>query len=171
MPKAIVSDNGPAFVAQVSQGVAKYLEVKWKLYCVYRPQSSGQIERINRTLKETLTKLTMETGTDLVLLPLALFGTRNTPSWFSLTLFEILYGAPMPITVLNDVFKPTCCCNNNLYAKLKGLQVVQKKVWSQLATANEPGTPKTSHQFQPEIWSTCTYIMPRPSSLTKRVPA
>ena len=28
VPKAIVSDNGPAFVAQVSQGVAKYLEVK-----------------------------------------------------------------------------------------------------------------------------------------------
>ena len=99
VPKAIVSDNGPAFVAQVSQGVAKYLEVKWKLYCVYRPQSSGQIERINRTLKETLTKLTMETGTDLVLLPLALFKTENIPSWFSRTLFEILYGASMPITV------------------------------------------------------------------------
>jgi hypothetical protein len=32
---------------------------------------------------------------------------------------------PMPSNVLNDVFKPTCCCNNNLYAKLKGLQVVQ----------------------------------------------
>jgi hypothetical protein len=36
----------------------------------------------------------------------------------------------MTINVLNDVFKPTCCCNNNLYAKLKGLQVVQKNVWS-----------------------------------------
>ena len=36
-------------------------------------------------------------------------------------------------------------------AKLKGLQVVQKEVWSQLATANEPGTPRTSHQFQSEI--------------------
>ena len=48
----------------------------------------------------------------------------------------------MPITVLNDVFKPTCCCNNNLYPKLKGLQVVQKEGWSQLATANELGTPK-----------------------------
>ena len=43
MPKAIVSDNVPAFVAQVSQGVAKYLEVN-------RPQNSGQIEIINKTL-------------------------------------------------------------------------------------------------------------------------
>jgi hypothetical protein len=57
----------------------------------------------------------------------------------------------MPITVLNDVFEPIFCYNNDLYAKLKGLQVVQKEVWSQLATVNEPGTPKTSHQFQPEI--------------------
>jgi hypothetical protein len=28
VPKTIVQDNGPAFVALVSQGVAKYLEVK-----------------------------------------------------------------------------------------------------------------------------------------------
>jgi hypothetical protein len=80
VPKAIGSDNGPAFVAQVSQGVAKYLEVEWKLHCVSRPQSSAQVERMNRTLKETLTKLTMETGADwVVLLPLTLLRTRNTP--------------------------------------------------------------------------------------------
>ena len=80
MPKAVGLGNSPAFVAQVSQGMAKYLEVEWKLHCVYRPQSSGQVERINRTLKETLTKLTMETGADLVLLLLALFRTENSPS-------------------------------------------------------------------------------------------
>ena len=44
-----------------------------------------------------------------------------------------------------------CCYNNDLYVKLKGLQVVQKEVWSQLATVNELGTPRTSYQFQPEI--------------------
>ena len=32
VPKSIQSDKGPAFItAQVSQGVAKYLEVEWKL--------------------------------------------------------------------------------------------------------------------------------------------
>jgi hypothetical protein len=88
----------------------------------------------------------METGTDwVVFLPPALFRTRNISSQFSLTPFEILYEAPTPLTVL---IEPTCCYNNDLYAKLKGLHVVKKKVWSQLATANEPGTSKTSHQFQ-----------------------
>ena len=62
IPKVIGSDNGPAFVAQVSQGLATQLGVNWKLHCAYHPQSSGQVERINRTLKETLTKLAIETG-------------------------------------------------------------------------------------------------------------
>lgn len=75
IPKVIGSDNGPAFVAQVSQGLATQLGINWKLHCAYRPQSSGQIERVIRTLKETLTKLTVETGGNnwTALLPYALF--------------------------------------------------------------------------------------------------
>ena len=60
-----------------------------------------------------MNRILKETGVDLVLLPHA-----------------------------HHCLKPTCCCNNNLYAKLKGLQVVQKEGWSQLATANKPGTTK-----------------------------
>nr|XP_040139573.1 uncharacterized protein LOC120889225 isoform X2 [Ictidomys tridecemlineatus] len=96
VPETIGSDNGPAFVSQVSQ--ANALGINWKLHCAYRPQSSGQVERMNRTIKETLTKLTLETGTrDWVqLLPLALYRAQNTPSPQGLTPFEILYGAPPP---------------------------------------------------------------------------
>ncbi|XP_070929202.1 uncharacterized protein [Macaca nemestrina] len=77
-PVQIGSDNGPAFVAKVSQDLASILGANWKLHCAYRPQSSGQVERMNRTLKETLTKLTMETGANwVVLLPYALFRART----------------------------------------------------------------------------------------------
>ena len=62
IPKVIGSDNGPTFVAQVSQDLATQLGTDWKLHCAYRPQSSGQVERMNRTLKETLPKLAIETG-------------------------------------------------------------------------------------------------------------
>jgi transposase InsO family protein len=62
IPKVIGSDNGPAFVAQVSQALATQLGTNWKLHCAHRPQSSGQVERMNRTQKETLTKLAIETG-------------------------------------------------------------------------------------------------------------
>ena len=44
IPKVIGSDNGPDFVSQVSQGLARQLGINWKLHCAYRPQSSGQVE-------------------------------------------------------------------------------------------------------------------------------
>ncbi|XP_058579576.1 protein NYNRIN-like, partial [Neofelis nebulosa] len=45
-PVMIGSDNGPAFVSKVSQGLASVLGADWKLHCAYRPQSSGQVERM-----------------------------------------------------------------------------------------------------------------------------
>ena len=47
VPKVIGSDNGPAFVSKVSQGLAEILGTNWKLL-------------------ETSTKLTLETGSDWV---------------------------------------------------------------------------------------------------------
>ena len=74
LPVTMGSDNRPAFVSQIEQGLAQALGTKWKLHCECNPQSSGQVERMNRTLKETLTKLAIETGGDWVtLLPFALF--------------------------------------------------------------------------------------------------
>ena len=53
---------------------------------------------MNWTLKETLTKLAIETGGDWVtLLPFALFRERNTPYQLNLTPFKILYGRPPPV--------------------------------------------------------------------------
>ena len=57
VPKVIGSDNGPAFVSEVSQGLAEILGTNWKLHCAYHLQRSGQVLRMDRTLKETLTKL------------------------------------------------------------------------------------------------------------------
>lgn len=97
-PHMIGSDNGPAFISQVSQGIATALGAKWKLHCAYRPQSSGQVERMNWTLKETLTKLALETGGDWVtLLPFALFRVRNSPYQLGMTPFKIMYGLPPPL--------------------------------------------------------------------------
>jgi hypothetical protein len=82
VPKVNELDNSPAFVSKVNQESAEIL---------------------NRTLKETLTKLSLETGTNwVVLYPLALFRARNTPYRFNLTPFEILYGTPTPLTLSLD---------------------------------------------------------------------
>jgi transposase InsO family protein len=74
IPETLGSDNGPAFISNVLQGLARAVGTNWKLHCEYNPQSSGQVERMNRTLKETLSKLAIETGGDWVaLLPYAIF--------------------------------------------------------------------------------------------------
>jgi transposase InsO family protein len=57
LPLSIRSDNGPAFVAEIVQDLAKILKIKWKLHTAYRPQSSGKVEYMNQTLKITLSKL------------------------------------------------------------------------------------------------------------------
>ncbi|XP_044279641.1 protein NYNRIN-like [Varanus komodoensis] len=98
VPLALGSDNGPAFIAQTSKMVAKSLGIDWKLHCVYRLQSSGQVERMNRTLKETLTKYTLEVGgpwTDL--LPFALLRMRCSPYRNGFTPFKIVFGRPPPL--------------------------------------------------------------------------
>ena len=52
LPVTMGSDSGPASVSQVVQGLAQALGMKWKLHCEYNPQSSGQVERMNRNLKK-----------------------------------------------------------------------------------------------------------------------
>ena len=68
IPKEIRLDSSPAFASKVSQGLAEILGTNWKFHCAYHPLRSGQVDRMNRTLKETLTKLSLETGADWVVL-------------------------------------------------------------------------------------------------------
>ncbi|XP_055463850.1 uncharacterized protein LOC129677215 [Psammomys obesus] len=152
MPRALGSDNGPAFVSRVSKLVATLLGIDWKLHCAYRPQSSGQVERMNRTIKETLTKLTLATGERdwVTLLPLALYRARNTPGPHGLTPFEILYGAPPPAVHFLDSDIGGFANSPSLQAHLRALQIIQREVWKPLAAAyqerlNQPVVP---HQFQ-----------------------
>ncbi|CAD7676528.1 unnamed protein product [Nyctereutes procyonoides] len=135
LPKVIGSDNGPAFVSQVSQLVARLLGINWKLHCAYRPQSSGQVERINRTIKETLSKLTLETGTRhwVQLLPMVLFRVRNTPARHGLTPYEVLYGGPPPVTDLLDSALDPLANTPGLQDRLKALQIIQHQIWKPLA--------------------------------------
>ncbi|XP_076984095.1 uncharacterized protein LOC143656149 [Tamandua tetradactyla] len=152
LPKVIGSDNGPAFVAQVSQGVARILGIDWKLHCAYRPQSSGQVERMNRTIKETLTKLAIETGLKdwTMLLPYALFRARNTPSALmcNLTPYEILYGAPPPVKDISSILEINSSLHTPLLDRLRALEKAQRFLWRQLSTSYQPGDNRTPHQYQ-----------------------
>ena len=108
---SIGSDNGPAFVSKIVKGLVSALGTKWKLHFEYSPQSSGQVEITNQTLKETLTKLAIETDGDWVtLLPFALFRARNTPYKLGLTPFEIVYEVhPLFVQCLRERLNHLSC--------------------------------------------------------------
>jgi transposase InsO family protein len=61
IPVSTGSNNGPAFVAEVVQLMAKRLGITQKLHMAYCPQSLGKIKRINRTQKLQFKKLCQET--------------------------------------------------------------------------------------------------------------
>ena len=56
LPNSLQSDNGPAFISQISQQVAVALGIDWHLHIPYRPQSSGKVEQVNGIIKTHLTK-------------------------------------------------------------------------------------------------------------------
>uniref|UniRef100_A0ABI7ZYB3 Integrase catalytic domain-containing protein n=1 Tax=Felis catus TaxID=9685 RepID=A0ABI7ZYB3_FELCA len=152
-PAMVGSNSGPAFISQVTQAIAKAVGANWKLRCAYRPQSSGQVERMNRTLKETLTKLTMETGGDWVtLLPNALYRVRNTPYTLGFTPYEIMFGRPPPIipnlrAELLAEFK-----DQELFLSLRGFQRAHEDIWPRLHAIYKAGPTPTPHQYRPGDW-------------------
>lgn len=96
IPQHIGSDNGPAFVHTVVDHLAKLLKITQGLHCAWRPQSSGQCERMNRFLKNQLAKITQESSLKWTeALPLALFHVRCTPNKSTgLSPYELMYGRP-----------------------------------------------------------------------------
>ena len=54
LPRSLQSDNGTLFTSKVTEGVSKALGITYYLHCVWRPQSSGKVERANHFLKSVV---------------------------------------------------------------------------------------------------------------------
>ncbi|KAK4810834.1 hypothetical protein QYF61_008806 [Mycteria americana] len=98
VPEGISSDNGPHFIAEIVQGVSRFLDIKWDLHTPWQPQSSGKVERMTQTLKRQISKVCQETQMKWVdILAIALMRVRITPrAREGVSPFEILYGKPYP---------------------------------------------------------------------------
>ncbi|NXM92484.1 YI31B protein, partial [Oenanthe oenanthe] len=96
----IDSDRGPHFIVQILHDVIKALGIKWWLYTPWHPQSSGRVQKMNKTLKKMLTKFITETGMNwLKCLPLALLQIRIQPqSDIGASPYEMMFGLPFLLT-------------------------------------------------------------------------
>ncbi|XP_013374292.1 PREDICTED: uncharacterized protein LOC106149576 [Chinchilla lanigera] len=143
------SDNGPAFIAQITQNLAKCLQVDWKLHCAYRPQSSGQVKHINKTIKDTVSKTALQSGKNWVsLLPFALLHAQCTPYIQGITPFEAIYRRPPPLVPkLHSVHSKTVH-NQDL---IKSLQVLQPVLQEAHRLCRKHHQPNTDRLVSPPI--------------------
>jgi hypothetical protein len=94
VPKTIVSDRGPQFVAKLWEALHKALATKLLHSLAYHPQTSGQTERVNRILEDMLRASVLEfphKWDDC--LPLVEFSYNNSyQESIKMAPFEALYG-------------------------------------------------------------------------------
>jgi hypothetical protein len=78
LPRAVVSDRGPQFVAEFTKELYRLLGIKLSSSTAYHPQSDGQTERVNMELEQYLRVFVNERQDDWEdLLPLAEFQYNN----------------------------------------------------------------------------------------------
>ncbi|XP_072333048.1 protein NYNRIN-like isoform X1 [Scyliorhinus torazame] len=144
LPRSIESDQGSHFTERVMKNVLTIFGIIQKFHIAYHPQSSGIVERMNRTLKSTLRKMVQQNNTtwDSVL-PFALMFLRNTVSTSTgYTPHTLMTGRPMEGTELLlglDLTSPevTALTHENAVK-----QLVENVKTAQLAAAVRLGTRK-----------------------------
>ncbi|KAG9221821.1 hypothetical protein CCMSSC00406_0005646 [Pleurotus cornucopiae] len=78
LPRSVVSDRGPQFVAEFTREVYRMLGIKLAASTAYHPQSDGQTERTNQELESYLWIFVGERQDDWArLLPMAEFAYNN----------------------------------------------------------------------------------------------
>ncbi|KAM3612667.1 uncharacterized protein V6R79_012474 [Siganus canaliculatus] len=99
LPHTIDSDRGTHFTASVMTSLQEILGVEVKFHISHHPQSSGQVERTNRTVIHMLKKYVSGNGKDWdIKLPLVLMAIRATPHRTTgVTPFEMMTGREMTL--------------------------------------------------------------------------
>lgn len=99
LPLSIDSDRGTHFTSSIMTHMCELLGTEVKFHLAHHPQSSGQVERANRTIVHMLRKYVGGNGKDWdIKLPLVLMAIRSTPHRATgITPFEMMTGRQMTL--------------------------------------------------------------------------
>lgn len=94
IPNTKHSDRGRHFVSQVVKTLCQELEINQKLHCAFRPQASGLVERMHRSLKDSLFVTSHQLDVSwLKVLPEVVSALNSTVhSATKVTPFQCIYG-------------------------------------------------------------------------------
>lgn len=100
-PIQIESDQGSHFTGQIMKTICKMLNIKQRFHVPYRPQSSGMVERVNRSIKESISKhISQHKNRWTDALPTVLTTLRATPSKATgISPFELMTGRVMKLPI------------------------------------------------------------------------
>lgn len=137
LPSEIDSDQGTHFTGEVTQHLCAALGIRQRLHIPGHPQSSGLVERSNRTIKTALRKIIDSSGKRWdEHLPLILMAIRSTVSANGYSPHEALLGRPMKTPELwwvqggvpPDEFRPRMLTDQYIRQLLETISSIQKTV-------------------------------------------
>jgi len=105
-PRIILTDQGTHFKNKLVEELCKKFEIKHKLSSPYHPQTNGLVERFNRTLCETIAKITQREDQWDEHVEEALFAYRtNKQSTTKETPFYLTYGRQPILPTDNEILE------------------------------------------------------------------
>lgn len=100
---------------------------------------------MNKTLRESLIRLTLEIGRDWV-------AASNLPYWMGLTPFEILLDTPATILPNKQSATVAELEDVDLITRVRATQWIHKYVWPKIHALYEGGPVLEPHEFQLGDW-------------------
>uniref|UniRef100_K7F1K4 Gypsy retrotransposon integrase-like protein 1 n=1 Tax=Pelodiscus sinensis TaxID=13735 RepID=K7F1K4_PELSI len=161
LPKVIDSDQGTHFTGEVTQQLCVALGIRQKFHIPGHPQSSGLVERTNRTLKTALRKVVESSGKKWDdHLPLILMAVRSTISANGYSPHEALVGRPMRTPELwwieggvpPDGFKPRQATEEYIHQLVQTISLIQQSVIKNLKRNMAKVDQRLGTQLQNQEW-------------------
>ena len=176
-PKEIVSDCGSAFTSDRFASYLQNVGVAHIKVSPYHPQSSGQVERANKTVKAALQTADLEKTDRSQYLQMFLFSYRSTvQATTGRSPAELLHGRPMrgKLSAAVDVGGRLPQRPGDLHNRVKQKQAYQKAYFDRTHSVKAPNFTvgdRVRHRLPPQARKGRLWFSPTKKILEQRGPA